>query len=237
MQDKREHDPARDELIMHLEDPPGSGNRKRFDLRRFRPRLIRKRPCYKCKKIIWEFKTVNEKKTVVDAVPVVVHLADVTEGTNRLYDAAGRNTLHDVGDVGFLSHFATCPYAEAFRKDKRRSRPKQKPKQIPTPEEFRSRLRWNYTALENLAKGSSTIEAHLRHLAGYAQHTLEIFDRAADGSKPLSADGFHRRLIYVEHGLNKLQRAAGKTIRKAVRDLARHAKETREINERNRNIT
>lgn len=179
MKDKREHDPGRDPLIFEITIPGDAATPariERIDARRFRPRILETRPCSKCGAMIHILRTVNDRRSPVDAVPVLVKLVDVVEGTNLLYNAAGRNMRLDVGEVGFISHFATCPHADDFRKKKRSPTPTP-PDPMPSPEEFGKRLQYMEDALHR-HKGTANKgdKALIAELWRYAKRTREIYE-------------------------------------------------------------
>lgn len=177
MSDKREHDPGRDPLLYEIEHPGDVASMPRketIDARRFRPRIIETRPCHACGAMIHLLKTHNDRKAPVDCVPRRVALHDIAEGTNQLYNASGHNVRMEVGEIGFMSHFATCPHADRFRK----KRPAKKEDPLPSPEVFGKRLSYMEQSLERLRRSCGKADKPVvSELYKHAKRTREIFER------------------------------------------------------------
>lgn len=150
----------------------------------FEGRLSEPRPCKRCGAPIRYLRTKNGKSAPVDAKPVTLREADVAEGLSqgrRLLDREGSNRLHEAGETGFVSHFATCPHADAFRKASGRSRA---PKRLneASPSNVLRRVRYiaeSLRRIEGRTKGRLDVKrmkSEIKLLVDYAEKTAVLME-------------------------------------------------------------
>ena len=86
----------------------------------------REMPCRACGKMILFIKTAAGKTMPVDSQPVRFRKDDSAKGLFVLQDGSTAHgescSIWKANAVGYISHFATCPNADDFRKTGKKAR-------------------------------------------------------------------------------------------------------------------